>query len=81
MVEQGQEGKTAGWSLLYAIRADLAFFRFRSGIQESPSAEYPFHRIRNDRLVGVPWWHRIFSTSYSSCPLIRSGGGNGKLGP
>ena len=70
-----------GWSLLYVVRADLVFFRFRSGIQESSSAEYPFHWIRNDRLVGVPRWHRIFSTSYSSSPLIRLGGGDGKLGP
>ena len=54
-------------------------FRFCSGIQESSSAEYPFHRIRNKHFVGVPRWHRIFSISYSSLPLIRSGGGDGKL--
>ena len=50
------------------------------GFQESSSAEYPFHRIRNDRLVGVPRWRRIFTISYSFSPLIRSGGGEGKLG-
>ena len=63
------------------VRADFACFRFRSGIQESSSAEYPFHRIRNECLVGVPRWRKIFSTSYSSSPSIRSGGGDGKLGP
>ena len=71
----------AGWSFLYAVRADLAFFRFRSGIQESSLAKYPFHQIRNACLVGVLWWRRIFLTSYTSSPLIRSGGGDGKLGP
>ena len=70
-----------GWSLLYAARMDFACFKFRSGIQESSSAEYPFHWIRNEWLARVPWWHRIFSTSYSSSSLIRSGGGDGKLGP
>ena len=29
---------------------------------------------------GEPWWHRIFSISYSSSPSIRSGGRAGKLG-
>ena len=70
-----------GWSLLYAVRADFACFRFCSGIQESSLAEYPFHQISNEPLIGVPRWHRIFLISYSSCLLIKSGGGNGKLGP
>ena len=69
-----------GWSLLYAARVDFAFFKFCSGIHESSLAEYPFHWIRNEQLVGVPQWRRIFLTSYSSSPLIRSGGGDGKLG-
>ena len=69
-----------GWSLLYATRADFVCFKSRSGTHESSSAEYPFHWIRNERLVGVPWWHRIFLISYSSSPLIRSGGGDGNWG-
>ena len=71
----------AGWSLLYVVRVDLACFKVRSGIQESSLAKYPFHRIRNECLVRVPRWCRIFSTLYSSSPLLRSGGGDGKLGP
>ena len=70
-----------GWSLLYAVRVGFAWFKFCSGIQESSSAEYPFHQIRNECLVGVLRWHRIFLTLYSSFLLIRSGGGDGKLGP
>ena len=70
----------AGWSLLYVVRADFACFRFHSGIQESSSAEYPFHQIRNEHLVRVPQWCRTFSTLYSSSPLIRSGGGDRKMG-
>ena len=69
------------WSLLYVVRADLACFKFYSGIQESSLTEYPFHQIRNECLVGVLRWCRIFLTSYSSSPSIRSGGGDGKLGP
>ena len=60
-------------------RADFACFRFRSGTQESSLAKYPFHQIRNEHLVGVSQWRRIFSTSYSSS-LIRSGGDDRKLG-
>ena len=70
-----------GWSLLYVARVDFACFKSHSGTQESSSAEYPFHQIRNEQFVGVLRWHRIFSISYSSSPLIRSGGGEGKLVP
>ena len=70
-----------GWSFLYEVRADLAFFKSRSGTQESSSAEYPFHWIRKEQEDGVPRWRIIFSISYSSSPLIRSGGGAGKFLP
>ena len=65
--------------ILYEARADLAFFKSRSGTQESSSAEYPFHRIRKEQEDGVPQWHMIFSILYSSSPSIRSGGGAGKF--
>ena len=68
-----------GWSLLYVTRVGLACFKFCSGIQESSLAEYPFHQIRNEHLVRVPWCRKIFSISYSSSLLIRSGGGEGKF--
>ena len=63
------------------VRTDFVCFKFHSGIQESSSAGYPSHRIRKEQLVRIPWWHRIFSISYSSFPLIRLGGGDGKLMP
>ena len=75
----GEEQKMEGWSFLYKVREDLACFRFRSGTQESSSAEYPFHWIRKEREDGVLRWHMIFLISYSSSPLIRSGGGAGKF--
>ena len=67
-----------GWSFLYKVRADLACFKPCSGTHESSSAEYLFHRIRKEQEDGAPWWCMIFSISYSSSPLIRSGGGAGK---
>ena len=70
-----------GWSFLYEVRADLACFKSHSGTHESSSAEYPFHQIRKEREDGVPWWRMFFSISYSSSPLIRSGGGAGKFRP
>ena len=84
MMVRGEEvmGENAeGCLFLYSIRADFECFKFRSGSQESSSAENPFHQIRKERLDGVPQWHRIFSISYSSSPSIRSGGGFGKFGP
>ena len=62
------------------MRADLACFKSCSGTQESSLAEYPFHRIRKEREDGVLRWHMIFSISYSSSPLIRSGGVQGSSG-
>ena len=73
--------KTEGWSFLYSSRADFACFNSRSAIQESSSAEYPFHRIKNMRADGEPRWRKIFSISYSSSPSIKSGGGAGKFRP
>ena len=70
-----------GWSFLYEVRADLACFKSCSGTHESSSAEYPFHWIRNEREDGVLQWRMIFSISYSSSPLIRSGEGAGKFQP
>ena len=79
--EGNYEGNARGCLLLYSVRADFECFKFCSGSQESSSVENPFHYIRKERLDGVPWWCRIFSISYSSSPLIRSGGGFGKFGP
>ena len=73
-------GKADRWSVLYSRRALVAWERFASGVQESSSAEYPFHRIRKEQFRDVPQWHRIWSISYSSSPAIRSGGGFGKFG-
>ena len=44
---------------------------------------YPFHLTRYCTLRPLPWRleSRTFSTSYSSAPSIRSGGGRWKLGP
>ena len=79
---EGDEGrKTEGWSVLYEVRVDLAGFKSCSGTHESSSAKYPFHRIRKEWEDRVLWWHMIFSISYSSSPLIRSGGGTGKFRP
>ena len=66
---------------LYDERADLACFKSCSGTQESSSAEYPFHRIRKEQKVRDPQCRIIFSISYSSSLLIRSGGGAGKFFP
>ena len=58
---------------------DLACFKSRSGTHESSSVKYPYHRIRKEWENGVLRWHMIFSISYSSSLLIRSGGGAGKF--
>ena len=76
-----QKKKMVGWSLSYAARVDLACFKFCSRTQEFSLAKYSSQLIRNKWLVRVLRWCRIFLTSYSSSPLIRSGGGNGKLVP
>ena len=73
--------QTEGWSVLYEVRADLACFKSCSGIHESSSAEYPFYRIRKEWEDRVLRWRMIFSISYSSCSLTRSGGGAGKFQP
>ena len=57
---------------------DFACFKFHSGMQESSSAEYPFHWIRNEWWVRVLQWLRIFPILYSSSLSIRSGNGDGK---
>ena len=61
-------------------KSELCMFQILFG-RGSSSAKYPFHWIRNERVVRVPQWHRIFLILYSSSPLIRSGGGDGKSGP
>ena len=78
--EESYEGNVEGCLFLYSVRADFECFKFLSGSQELSSAKNPFHRIRKERLDGGPQWCKIFSISYSSLPLIRSGGGFGKFG-
>ena len=70
-----------GCCFLYSARAVFECLRFRSGSQESSLAENPFHQIRKKWFDSDPQWHRIFSISYSSSPVIRSGGGFRKFGP
>ena len=73
--------KTEGWSFLSSSRVDFVCFNSCSAIQESSSAEYPFHQIRYMHADGAPQWWRIFSILYSFSPSIKSGGGAGKLEP
>src|SRR5882724_481982 len=59
----------------------FAFFRCPCGSQVLSATGYPFHLTK---YCNFPRWTRlflIFSTSYSSDPSIRSGGGSIKLGP
>ena len=70
-----------GCCFLWSFKVDFAFLRSCSGTQKSSSAEYPFHRIRKDHWDKGPLWRKIHSISYSSSPMIRSGGGAGKFGP
>ena len=74
-----RKGRRRG-EALYEVRVDLACFRFCSGTQESSLAEYPFYRIRKEQEDGVQRWRMIFSISYSSSLLIRSGGVQGSSG-
>ena len=74
-------GKSVSRVILYSVTSGWALPRFLSGSQVSSAAEYPFHLIRNMRRPGLPLCLRTASTSYSSSPSIRSGGGQRKLGP
>ena len=74
-------GKSSGWVILYSVIRGWALPRFLSGSQVSSAVEYPFHLIRKVRRLGFPLCPRTASTSYSSSPPIRSGGGWRKLGP
>src|SRR5882724_8503303 len=59
----------------------FAFFRCPCGSQVLSATGYPFHLTK---YCNFPWQTRlfsIFSTSYSSDPSTRSGGGSVKLGP
>src|SRR6266403_143193 len=79
--------------VLLLCRVDSSLFLFRkslmrsgaltcsSGSQESWESEYPFHRIRNWVVCPRLRSSRICSTSHSSSPSMRSGGGSWKLMP
>ena len=70
-----------GYCCLYSCRASLAVMSSQLTHWLSESW-YPFHLMRYWTLRFLPWcWEsRIRSTSYSSSPLIRSGGGWVKFG-
>src|ERR1700761_130781 len=70
--------------LLLFLNSAISFGACTSaaGSHELSLAEYPFHLIRKYFLRPLPiiFLSRIFSTSYSGSPSIRSGGGRVKFG-
>src|SRR5882724_6827584 len=59
----------------------FAFFRCPCGSQVLSETGYPFHLTKYCNLSRWTRLFSIFSTSYSSDPSTRSGGGSVKLGP
>ena len=74
-------GKLVGQAILYSVISGWTLLRFLSGSQVSSAVEYPFHLIRKVWQPALPLCLRTASTSYSSSPSIRSGGGWRKFGP
>jgi hypothetical protein len=68
------------WKSLIAL---CMFSRFSGGSHESCASEKPFHLTRYCNFFQCPWHldANTFSTSHSSCPVIRSGGGSMNISP
>lgn len=70
------EAQVRRWAFLYAVRMVCAFDRFDDGSHEFSEVGYPSHLIRYWRRDPFPRCASIASTSNSSSPSIRSGGGS-----
>src|SRR5258708_35764453 len=67
--------------VLYSFRISSAFVKFFSGSQLLYDVSYPFHFTKYWSLLPLFWYASMASTSYSSLPSMRSGGGLVSLGP
>src|SRR5258707_11922124 len=67
--------------VLYSFRISSTFVKFFSGSQLLYDISYPFHFTKYWSLLLLFWYASMASTSYSSSPSMRSGGGLMSLGP
>src|SRR5258705_12404625 len=67
--------------VLYSFRISSTFVKLFSGSQLLYDVSYPFHFTKYWSLLLLFWYASMASTSYSSSPSMRSGGGLMSLGP